>query len=63
MTEIEYGEAKAELTDLRKRYNALSTYNRQKPYIGQQMARDMSQITLAVKEYDRLKNLAGAATD
>jgi len=54
-TEAEYEQAQQDIRDLKKRYRELSAYDKSKPYIGQQMARDINRLIGEVKlfEYDR----------
>lgn len=56
-SEKEYEQSIAEIKNLTAQYKNLSEFDRKKPYIGQQMARDISRLTSDAKvwEYDRFE--------
>lgn len=56
-TEAEYKEAMIVINDLRKQYKELSAIDRNRPYIGQQMARDIFRLTSEAKlwKYDQFE--------
>lgn len=64
-TEAEYKQTMLTLFDLRKQYNNLSAIDRNRPYIGQQMQRDIFRLTSEAKqwEYDRLKRSSKLVQD
>lgn len=61
-TEAEYKETMIVINDLRKQYKNLSGIDRNRPYIGQQMARDIHRLAKDAKQWenDRPKKLTGA---